>query len=954
MRDGLVSKEELEQILMDQQDARQQRVSGRRLGEVLIRRGRVTPTDIAKLVAEQYELPFLDFDVADIDLRAAAVLREEDARRLSSLPVSRQADGSYLLAIADPSTVLFSEELRTLLGSMPRFAVVGPDVIERAIDHVYSQHLDPYTVTTETESADALILDFPRGGPEIVPIHDASVARGRPLLGELLVRDGFVTDAELDVALAEQRLAPSYRLGELLVERGIVSRGVVARLVAEQYELPFYDLGQVDLVPAVVALLDENVARRLSAVPMDSLADGSLQVAIADPTSAVYSDELQRELARPLSFVVASPDAIETVLDRVHGSIDRSETTASSFDDDLLEPESAVVELLDEADDELRAATEPITIVEELGWAQRLELVDEVALHDEADPAQLEDGPQPVEGWPLEDDVPETSEATVDEAVAAFELLAENAALEDVFLPDEQIEAVATEDLTDEEPVSHSLAALPDFLGWDAQPPHSDEAPGLVDEFDSELAAEPDPDVAAVEPPVETEIVADAEVDVHDPVEALATEDVDATPEPDLLTEELLDEPETEVVDEPHVDAEPEALVVEEPDWVADEIEIEPVEVELEPDEVELEPVGDVESVVGVEQAIQDAVAAGAAVLHFSPRAHDELLVRARVDGLVRTLGTASPEERDAFLAGLTGAETALVHSATTPRGEKTTIHLLNPDVPTLFDDLAEGGALASVVGFLERPHGAILFTGPGRSGVTTTLYAALAQANAADRVVVSVEDPVERHLADVDQFEVARRHGETIATSLERLRFSDPDVVLVGDLPDRAAAELALRAADGGSLVLAGLRAAGAVDALRRLANLGVAPHLVAESVSCTVSQQLLRTICPGCRETYYASDDELLSLSEGPDSGPRLLARGRGCASCDGSGFRGRAPVFEVLPVTPQIRELVADASSAKKLRRAAVAGGMRTLREEAARLCLEGRTTVAELERVLGVGR
>jgi hypothetical protein len=124
MRDGLVTKHDLEAILDEQLDARQQRISGRRLGEIVVERGLVTHDQVAKLVAEQYELPFVDLDIADIDLEVAVLLNEELSRRMSAIPIGVRPDGSYLLAIGDPSTVVFSDELRRVLGAPPRFVVV--------------------------------------------------------------------------------------------------------------------------------------------------------------------------------------------------------------------------------------------------------------------------------------------------------------------------------------------------------------------------------------------------------------------------------------------------------------------------------------------------------------------------------------------------------------------------------------------------------------------------------------------------------------------------------------------------------------------------------------------------------------------------------------------------------------------------------------------------------------
>ena len=178
----------------------------------------------------------------------------------------------------------------------------------------------------------------------------------------------------------------------------------------------------------------------------------------------------------------------------------------------------------------------------------------------------------------------------------------------------------------------------------------------------------------------------------------------------------------------------------------------------------------------------------------------------------------------------------------------------------------------------------------------------------------------------------------------------SDPDSVVVGDLRDPESARVAFGAARADRLILTALEAPTTASAVVRLAELGVEPHLLSSTLSCVVAQHLVRRICPDCRETYYASADEVASLGRPEEeSGRRLLARGRGCASCDGTGFRGFAAVFEVLQVSDRIRSLIAEGATAALIRDAAVEDGMTTLREAAVGLCLDGVTSAAEVLQV-----
>jgi hypothetical protein len=362
LRDGLVAKEQLEAILNEQRDSRQQRMSGHRLGEILIDLGLVTPTDVAKLVAEQYELPFTELDTTDIEVHVARRFSEELARRISAIPINTRPDGSCVLAIADPATVLFSDELRRVLGPALQFVVVGPDAMEAAIRFVFDRADEQAGAPEVPEPGyfEGTVLELRPEDPAAVvaphassPIaaHASPTTHHSPPLGALLVREGLLSEDELDAALAQQRLSTSWRLGEILVNRGLVTPAGIARVIAEQYELPFVDLANAYVDPAVASRLPREIARNFPAVPIAEGADGSLQVAIADPTNVYYSDELQDSLGVALTFVVAAPDAIDGVLDSVHEPAPEPEHAEAHVGTD-----TSVVSF--EFDEELPAAVE--------------------------------------------------------------------------------------------------------------------------------------------------------------------------------------------------------------------------------------------------------------------------------------------------------------------------------------------------------------------------------------------------------------------------------------------------------------------------------------------------------------------------------------------------------------------------------------------------------------------
>jgi type IV pilus assembly protein PilB len=547
-----------------------------------------------------------------------------------------------------------------------------------------------------------------------------------PALGALLLRAGLVTEDALEVALADQGQSGK-RLGEILVERGHLTRTQLARVLAQQHELPFLDLEESEVDTSAAILLPEELARRYNAVPVELLEDESLLVAVADPTNLLHSDELRLALGVPLRFAVAAPDAIEAAIAFVH--------------------------------------QQAVAIVE-----------DE---EDEATPAGI--------------------------------------------------------------------------------------------------------------------------VDMH-------------------------------------------AADVETP------------------------------AVSQVNKTIQRALSLGASDIHFAPHPRG-LVVRARVDGVVREIGAIPASQQAAVTSRLkimgrldiaerrapqdgrvavrSGGQTVDLRVAVLPTkfGEKVTLRVLNQSSApgSLSDlDLAPDDE-ETIRRAINQPFGAVFACGPTGSGKTTTLYASLQELNTPERTLMTIEDPVEYVTPGVDQIEVNPRAGLSFARGLRTILRSDPDVILVGEIRDEETAQIAVRAAMTGHLVLSTLHTQTAASAVQRLTDMGIEPGLLAATLTCLVSQRLARRVCQDCRESYTAPAEELADL--GRKSGKVTLERGRGCPACGGTGYRGRVGLFEVLSFTDEIRELVAARTPTTEIHRTAVAGGMRTLRDDAVRLCLEGITTPAEIRRVVG---
>jgi type IV pilus assembly protein PilB len=246
------------------------------------------------------------------------------------------------------------------------------------------------------------------------------------------------------------------------------------------------------------------------------------------------------------------------------------------------------------------------------------------------------------------------------------------------------------------------------------------------------------------------------------------------------------------------------------------------------------------------------------------------------------------------------------------------------------------------------RSHGLILVTGPTGSGKTTTLYAALASLDRDTRNILTLEDPIEYRLRGLTQVQVQRRAGLGFAAALRATLRQDPDVIMVGELRDRATVDTALAAALTGHLVLSTLHTNDAPSAVARLCDMGAAPYLVSAALIGVVAQRLARRLCPHCAIDSAADPAELQEL--GLPARASTLYLPRGCSRCNGQGFRGRVGIFEIMAVSPALRELVAKRASAETLREAARAEGLVPLGVDAWRKVRAGITTLGEVKPLL----
>jgi len=379
-----------------------------------------------------------------------------------------------------------------------------------------------------------------------------------------------------------------------------------------------------------------------------------------------------------------------------------------------------------------------------------------------------------------------------------------------------------------------------------------------------------------------------------------------------------------------------------------------------------------------VDELLLHAISHGVSDIHIQPEERI-LRIRARKDGLLNE-GLLVPKEiqnaltaRIKILGGMDITETRLPQSGRynfdagsrpvdfrfsslpTAFGESLALRLLDRSSLQLelvslgFDDEMQGKFL----GLLNRPNGVILVTGPTGSGKTTTLYAALSKLPASERSIFTLEDPVEFNLPLVRQTQVNEKIGLTFASGLRTLLRQDPDIILVGETRDQETAELMVRAALTGHLVLSTLHTNDALGAIPRLIDLGVPSYLLPACLLGVLSQRLVRLLCPACKEPHPNAESILEKMSIPiPADCARELWKPGGCARCSESGYRGRVGIVEFLMLDQDYHQVITETNDPVKLLQVARDKGFVTMFQDGLRKCTQGLTTLEEVYRVTNV--
>lgn len=376
-----------------------------------------------------------------------------------------------------------------------------------------------------------------------------------------------------------------------------------------------------------------------------------------------------------------------------------------------------------------------------------------------------------------------------------------------------------------------------------------------------------------------------------------------------------------------------------------------------------------------INQIIGNAVLRRASDIHIEPF-EDNVYVRYRIDGVLHDIITLPVKLKNAIVARIKIMANLDISERRLPQDGRIKMRIGKKEVdfrvstlPSLFGEkvvmrVLEKGSLQldlTKLGFedvslkffleaLKKPYGMILVTGPTGSGKTTTLYSALMTLRKPDVNIMTVEDPVEYTLPRITQVQVHEEIGRTFAQVLRSFLRQDPDIILVGEIRDFETAEIAIKAALTGHLVLSTLHTNDAPSTITRLINMGIEPFLIASSVVLIVAQRLVRRLCETCKREQNIAKDALIKIGFPADKvGEFKVYEPSGCSDCNGTGYRGRVALYEVMPIKEEIRQLILSGASADEIKKEAVKLGMLTLRQSGLSKVMKGVTSIEEIFRI-----
>jgi type IV pilus assembly protein PilB len=376
-----------------------------------------------------------------------------------------------------------------------------------------------------------------------------------------------------------------------------------------------------------------------------------------------------------------------------------------------------------------------------------------------------------------------------------------------------------------------------------------------------------------------------------------------------------------------------------------------------------------------VNMVLADAIQKGASDIHWEP--YEKVFrLRFRIDGVLHEMLTPPKRLEPAIISRLKIMSNLNIAERRVPQDGRIKLRFRNREIdfrvstlPTIFGEkvvlrILDKEALKldlTALGFdpwsleqfsasIHQPHGMVLITGPTGSGKTTTLYSAIHTINSPDVNIMTAEDPVEYNLKGVNQVQINEAVGRSFASALRAFLRQDPDVILVGETRDLETAQISIRAALTGHLVFSTLHTNDCPSTIARMVDMGVPPFLISSSLLLILAQRLARKVCSGCKQPYEIDEEAIVRYGHERTGARQLtLYKGKGCQTCNFTGMKGRVAIYEVMPVTEEIRDLILRSAPTSELRAMAQTQGMKTLRQTGLAKVVQGVTTVEEVLRV-----
>lgn len=988
---GLITEEQLEEALEIQ------KTDGRRLGEILVSLGYLTPDDLARALAIRLNVEYVALSEVQVAPDVLGIISEDVLLRHKAVPL-RVENGRLIVAMSEPNDVLARSDI-TISAGYPITPVIaaedavrrlqaqvlgGEDSVQSAVDQLNDAVGAARTADAPTGAAARSAERAEPGGqpevdlgervvepviasettkreePQVRPVR-AKGRKGGGKIGEILISEGKITEEQLEQALSMQRNDPR-DLGKILLSLGYVVAADLAQALAKRLKLDYVmisELSEEEVDPEALNLVDEATLRKYMALPL-RFEKSCLIVAMANPNDIFALEDLRIIVKHPIKPVVATEEDIQGAFVHLFGDEDDLYT-------EVAEDES---EGIDFAYPEVEPLPGPLP-EEDLEEPGEDEAVAENG-------SGSEDGPP---GDPS-DDQGENLPVPVREVSRRRKVAVGGARIGDILVSqgkinEEQLDQALMMQKDDPREVGQVLLSLGyinkvDLARALAQRLRLDYIELTERDVDKGVAALVEQKVLRKHGVVPLRIENNRlVVAMSDPTNLLALEDlmmISGYPvTPVIALEEEIQRIHAKVF-----------AISEQVSEFLEEAGKESVEGDYGEIDLGVDAGSEEAPIIKlVSSILQQAVGDGASDIHIEPQAR-ELTVRMRVDGVLRETMSIPPKLQNGVIARLKivsnldiaerrvpqdgrfsvklgGQKIDLrVASLPTVYGEKVVLRLL--DTSNAQVELTELGFPPKVYEKYEeifwRPYGAILVTGPTGSGKSTTLYATLSELNTPEKNIITVEDPVEYRMRGINQIQTHPKAGLTFASALKSILRADPDIVMIGEIRDFETAQIAVEAALTGHLVLSTLHTNDAPGALSRLTDMGVEPFLTSSAVDCVIAQRLARRLCEKCKEPVEIEEKILDGMQFPFEHAPDELNFHKpvGCNFCGGTGYRGRVGIYELMVVTDKIKDMILRRTPTNEIGPVAQEEGMVRLRDDGLLKAAAGLTTIEEVLRTV----